>query len=82
MPDYGHDLTLGTFLTPQRPRPQQVVALAQLTETVGLDLATFQDHPYQPGFLATWTRFELGSAPERPGTGLRRWADRAACSDS
>ena len=21
----------------------------------GLDLATFQDHPYQPGFLDTWT---------------------------
>jgi hypothetical protein len=55
MPDYGHTLTFGTFLTPQNQRPQDVVALAQLTEAVGLDLATFQDHPYQPGYLDTWT---------------------------
>jgi alkanesulfonate monooxygenase SsuD/methylene tetrahydromethanopterin reductase-like flavin-dependent oxidoreductase (luciferase family)/FAD/FMN-containing dehydrogenase len=55
MPDYGHDLTFGTFLTPQNQRPQDVVALAQLTEAVGLELATFQDHPYQAGFLDTWT---------------------------
>jgi alkanesulfonate monooxygenase SsuD/methylene tetrahydromethanopterin reductase-like flavin-dependent oxidoreductase (luciferase family)/FAD/FMN-containing dehydrogenase len=55
MTDYGHDLAFGTFLTPQNQRPQDVVALAQLTERVGLDLATFQDHPYQPAFLDTWT---------------------------
>jgi hypothetical protein len=52
MPDYGHDLSFGTFITPQNQRPQDVVALAQLTETVGLDLVTFQDHAYQPAF---WT---------------------------
>jgi FAD/FMN-containing dehydrogenase len=55
MPDYGHDLTFGTFLTPQNQRPEDVVALARLTEAAGLDLATFQDHPYQPAFLDTWT---------------------------
>ena len=55
MPDYGHDLEFGTFITPQSQRPQDVVALAQLTERAGLDLATFQDHPYQAGFLDTWT---------------------------
>ena len=55
MPDYGHDLTFGTFITPQNQRPQDVVALAQLTEAAGLELATFQDHPYQPAFLDTWT---------------------------
>jgi alkanesulfonate monooxygenase SsuD/methylene tetrahydromethanopterin reductase-like flavin-dependent oxidoreductase (luciferase family) len=55
MPDYGHDLTFGTFLTPQNQRPEDVVALAQLTEAAGLDLATFQDHPYQAGYLDTWT---------------------------
>ncbi len=55
MPDYGHDLEFGTFITPQNQRPQDVVALAQLTERVGLDLATFQDHPYQAAFLDTWT---------------------------
>ena len=55
MPDYGHDLRLGAFLTPQSRRPQDVVALAQLSEQSGLDLVTFQDHPYQPAFLDTWT---------------------------
>jgi alkanesulfonate monooxygenase SsuD/methylene tetrahydromethanopterin reductase-like flavin-dependent oxidoreductase (luciferase family) len=55
MTDYGHDLAFGTFLTPQNQRPQDVVTLAQLTERVGLDLATFQDHPYQSAFLDTWT---------------------------
>ena len=55
MPDYGHELAFGTFLTPQNQRPQDVVALAQLTEAAGLELATFQDHPYQAAFLDTWT---------------------------
>ena len=55
MTDYGHDLLFGTFITPQSERPQDAVALAQLTEQSGLDLATFQDHPYQPRFLDTWT---------------------------
>ena len=55
MADYGHDLTFGVFITPQNQRPHEVVALAQLAERVGLDLVTFQDHPYQPGFLDTWT---------------------------
>jgi alkanesulfonate monooxygenase SsuD/methylene tetrahydromethanopterin reductase-like flavin-dependent oxidoreductase (luciferase family) len=55
MNDYGHDLLFGTFITPQNRRPKDVVALAQLSERVGLDLVTFQDHPYQPGFLDTWT---------------------------
>ena len=53
--DYGHELGFGTFITPQNQRPHEVVALAQLTERAGLDLVTFQDHPYQPAFLDTWT---------------------------
>lgn len=55
MSDYGHDLLFGTFITPSAREPQQPVALAQLTERAGLDLVTFQDHPYQPAFLDTWT---------------------------
>jgi alkanesulfonate monooxygenase SsuD/methylene tetrahydromethanopterin reductase-like flavin-dependent oxidoreductase (luciferase family) len=55
MPDYRHALAFGTFITPQNQRPQDVVALARLTERTGLDLATFQDHPYQPALLDTWT---------------------------
>jgi alkanesulfonate monooxygenase SsuD/methylene tetrahydromethanopterin reductase-like flavin-dependent oxidoreductase (luciferase family) len=31
------------------------VGLALLTERSGLDLVSFQDHPYQPAFLDTWT---------------------------
>lgn len=65
MPDYGHDLAFGTFLTPQNQRPHDVVALAQLTERVGLDLATFQDHPYQPAFLDTWTLLSWVAAQTR-----------------
>jgi Luciferase-like monooxygenase/Hemerythrin HHE cation binding domain len=55
MTDYGHELAFGVFLTPGHEQPQRVVELAQLAEAVGLDLVTFQDHPYQPAFLDTWT---------------------------
>ena len=55
MADYGHDLVFGTFLTPQNADPHAPVVLAQLSERAGLDLVTFQDHPYQPAFLDTWT---------------------------
>lgn len=55
MPDYGHDLIFGSFLTPANAAPQEVVRLAQASETAGLDLVTFQDHPYQPGHLDAWT---------------------------
>jgi alkanesulfonate monooxygenase SsuD/methylene tetrahydromethanopterin reductase-like flavin-dependent oxidoreductase (luciferase family) len=55
MADYAHELAFGTFITPRNERPQDVVGLAQLTERAGLDLVTFQDHPYQPAFLDTWT---------------------------
>jgi luciferase-like monooxygenase/hemerythrin HHE cation binding domain-containing protein len=55
MPDYGHPLEFGIFLTPSNERPEAVVALAELAEQVGLDLVSFQDHPYQSRFLDTWT---------------------------
>lgn len=55
MPDYGHDLMFGSFVTPSAADPAGVVALARASEEAGLDLVTFQDHPYQPGFLDTWT---------------------------
>jgi alkanesulfonate monooxygenase SsuD/methylene tetrahydromethanopterin reductase-like flavin-dependent oxidoreductase (luciferase family) len=53
--DYGHDLRFGTFITPAAQRPQHAVDLAVVADRAGLDLVTFQDHPYQPGFLDTWT---------------------------
>ncbi len=54
MPDYGQDLQFGTFLTPDAGDPDRVVELALLTEASGLELATFQDHPYQARFLDAW----------------------------
>src|SRR3981081_2759639 len=55
MPDYGHSLLFGTFITPINRPAQQPVELAVLGEDLGFDLVTFQDHPYQPAFLDTWT---------------------------
>src|SRR5215475_3463363 len=52
---YGHPLKFGTFITPLNRAPEQVVALAKRSEELGYDLVTFQDHPYQPAFLDTWT---------------------------
>lgn len=53
--NYGHPLKFGTFITPVNNAPDQVVALAKLSESLGYDLVTFQDHPYQASFLDTWT---------------------------
>lgn len=55
MTDYGHHLSFGAFHTPQNRDPAGPVRLAQVSESAGLDLVTFQDHPYQPAFLDTWT---------------------------
>jgi FAD/FMN-containing dehydrogenase len=65
MPDYGHDLRFGTFITPGNNPPEAPVALAQLSEQFGYDLVTFQDHPYQPGFLDTWTLLSWAAARTR-----------------
>jgi alkanesulfonate monooxygenase SsuD/methylene tetrahydromethanopterin reductase-like flavin-dependent oxidoreductase (luciferase family) len=55
MTDYGHDLLFGTFVTPIALAPGHVLELAIAADRAGLDLVTFQDHPYQAGFLDTWT---------------------------
>lgn len=55
MTDYERPLSFGAFITPTASSPDQVVELAQHAERSGLDLLTFQDHPYQPAFLDTWT---------------------------
>ncbi|GAB2647643.1 LLM class flavin-dependent oxidoreductase [Kribbella swartbergensis] len=60
--DYGHELVFGTFLTPAIDNPDRVIALAQLTEQVGLDLVTFQDHPYQPRLMDAWTLVSVVAA--------------------
>src|SRR5215217_3440642 len=53
--NYGHPLEFGTFITPRINVPETTVALARRSEELGYDLVTFQDHPYQPAFLDTWT---------------------------
>ncbi|WP_258724955.1 LLM class flavin-dependent oxidoreductase [Cellulomonas sp. NS3] len=62
MADHGHDLLLGSFLTPTHADPQAPVRLAVASEAAGLDLVTFQDHPYQPAFLDTWTLMSYATA--------------------
>src|SRR4051812_36927230 len=59
---YGHRLQFGSFITPANADPARTVDLAVLSEQVGLDLVTFQDHPYQPGFLDTWTLLSFVAA--------------------
>ncbi|HEV2530074.1 MAG TPA: LLM class flavin-dependent oxidoreductase [Thermomicrobiales bacterium] len=55
MQTYGHPLQFGTFITPRAADPDAVVDLAVLSEELGYDLVTFQDHPYQAEYLDTWT---------------------------
>ena len=55
MPDYGHPLTFGVFITPTNSPAHVPVQRAVLAEQLGYDLATFQDHPYQASFHDTWT---------------------------
>lgn len=60
MGDYGHDIEFGVFVTPRNDAP--VVELAVTAERSGLDLITFQDHPYQPRFHDTWTLMSFVAA--------------------
>jgi alkanesulfonate monooxygenase SsuD/methylene tetrahydromethanopterin reductase-like flavin-dependent oxidoreductase (luciferase family)/FAD/FMN-containing dehydrogenase len=55
MADYLHPLRFGSFVTPIAASPQHPVDMAMLSEELGLDLVTFQDHPYQAVFQDTWT---------------------------
>jgi alkanesulfonate monooxygenase SsuD/methylene tetrahydromethanopterin reductase-like flavin-dependent oxidoreductase (luciferase family) len=55
VPDYGHPLRFGTFISPTNSPAHRPVELSQLSERLGFDLVTFQDHPYLSNFLDTWT---------------------------
>ena len=55
MTTYGHDPQFGVFITPTAQPPHHAVDLAVVADRAGLDLATFQDHPYQPSFHDAWT---------------------------
>lgn len=62
MTDYGHELQFGIFVTPGAQQAGAVLGLARLADVVGLDLVTFQDHPYQGRFLDTWTLISVVAA--------------------
>ena len=62
MTDYGHDVEFGVFITPASQDAETVVALATLADRTGLDLVTFQDHPYQARFLDAWTLLSFVAA--------------------
>jgi alkanesulfonate monooxygenase SsuD/methylene tetrahydromethanopterin reductase-like flavin-dependent oxidoreductase (luciferase family) len=62
MTDYGHDLLFGTFVTPSAQGARDVLNLAVTADRAGLDLVTFQDHPYQSAFLDTSTLLAYAAA--------------------
>ena len=62
MTNYGHDLLFGAFITPANNPPMHAVDMAVVADKAGLDLATFQDHPYQPSFHDTWTLMSYAAA--------------------
>lgn len=62
MPDYGHDLLFGSFITPSSRSPREVVSAVVAAERAGFDLVTVRDHPYQPAFLDTWTLLSFAAA--------------------
>lgn len=65
MTDYGHNLLFGTFITPVAQPPMRAVELAMVADRAGLDLVTFQDHPYQGAFHDTWTLLSYIAARTR-----------------
>lgn len=62
MTDYGHDLLFGAFLTPTAEPPAQAAELAVVADRAGLDLVTFQDHPYVARFHDTLTLLAYAAA--------------------
>ncbi|MEA2622842.1 MAG: hypothetical protein QOH61_1752, partial [Chloroflexota bacterium] len=62
MGDYGHPIEFGVFITPASRTAAGVVELATIADQAGLDLVTFQDHPYQARFLDTWTLLSFVAA--------------------
>jgi hypothetical protein len=60
--DYLQELQFGVFIPPLAEQADAVVELAGLAEVSGMDLVTFQDHPYQPRFLDTWTLLSVVAA--------------------
>jgi alkanesulfonate monooxygenase SsuD/methylene tetrahydromethanopterin reductase-like flavin-dependent oxidoreductase (luciferase family) len=62
MTRYGQELRFGVFITPAAAEAAKVLELARLADREGLDLVTFQDHPYQGRFLDAWTLLSVVAA--------------------
>jgi hypothetical protein len=60
--DYRHDLQFGAFIVPVAAQADAVVELSRLADVAGLDIVSFQDHPYAPQFLDTWTLLSVVAA--------------------
>jgi alkanesulfonate monooxygenase SsuD/methylene tetrahydromethanopterin reductase-like flavin-dependent oxidoreductase (luciferase family) len=73
VPDYGHDLWFVAGINSPSQDASRVVELTELADRVGLDLAAFMDHPYQPAYLDTWTLLSYVAARNHPDpTGFER----------
>jgi alkanesulfonate monooxygenase SsuD/methylene tetrahydromethanopterin reductase-like flavin-dependent oxidoreductase (luciferase family) len=53
VPDYGRELSFGSFVVPNAADP--LLEVARDIEARGLDWIGIQDHPYQRRFVDTWT---------------------------
>jgi alkanesulfonate monooxygenase SsuD/methylene tetrahydromethanopterin reductase-like flavin-dependent oxidoreductase (luciferase family) len=62
VPDYRHDLQFGAFIVPVARQADAVVEFSRLADVAGLDIVSFQDHPYQSAFLDTWTLLSVVAA--------------------
>ena len=63
MTDYGHALEFGVFVTPSGQDAGSVVGARDAGRRwPGSTSSRFQDHPYQPGFLDTWTLLSFVAA--------------------
>ena len=62
MTDPRLSLQFGIFITPLADQAEAVLELAEAADVLGLDLVTFQDHPYQARFLDTWTLLSVVAA--------------------
>ncbi|MEV4468404.1 LLM class flavin-dependent oxidoreductase [Nonomuraea sp. NPDC049504] len=57
-----HDLWFGAFLSPEAEGRERLLRHVTLADRLGLDLVGVQDHPYQAGFLDTWTLLSVIAA--------------------
>ncbi|WP_366518577.1 LLM class flavin-dependent oxidoreductase [Herbiconiux sp.] len=55
MPDYHHRLRFGSFITPTVSPVHHALDMAKASDDAGLDVVTFQDHPYNSSLHDTWT---------------------------